>query len=73
MINAVGLLPKERADEPGVRAAYDLYDNFAELPTASSVDKAVRESKWLSLLAQFQDFKIEKKSQEVFVEFLGCW
>ena len=72
MINGVGLLPKQEADEDGVRAAYDLFENFAKLPP-SSADKALRDAKWLALLAQFQAFKGEKKSQEVFVEFLGCW
>ena len=72
MINAVGLLPKEGASEHEVREAYDVFDKFAELPRASA-EKALRDAKLLALLAQFQDFKTKKQSQEVFVEFLGCW
>jgi Uncharacterized alpha/beta hydrolase domain (DUF2235) len=69
MINGVGLLPKEGANEAEVRAAYDLFEKFAKLPSSS----ALRDTEWKALMAQFQAFKTEKKSQEVFVEFLGCW
>ncbi|KDR80887.1 hypothetical protein GALMADRAFT_277028 [Galerina marginata CBS 339.88] len=69
MINAIGLLPKEASSETEVKAAYDLYDNFADLPRA----KADREPKFVALMDEFQALKEKKKCREVFIEFLGCW
>ncbi|KAG6829628.1 hypothetical protein H0H87_010652 [Tephrocybe sp. NHM501043] len=73
MINAVGLLPRDRANRAGAQAAYDLYDDFADLPPPQQASKEERDSKWLDLRAKFKDFKAKEQCQEVLIEFLGCW
>ncbi|KDR80888.1 hypothetical protein GALMADRAFT_222486 [Galerina marginata CBS 339.88] len=73
MITAVGLLPKGRASPAEAQAAYNLYDNFADLPTASAASKEQRDAKWSALRSDFQEFKAKNKSREVPIEFLGVW
>ncbi|KAE9403560.1 hypothetical protein BT96DRAFT_854734 [Gymnopus androsaceus JB14] len=68
MINGMGLLPMEGINH--VEKAYDLYDDFADL---DDKDPAKRKHEWHDLEVRWQNFKAEKKCQEVFIEFLGCW
>ncbi|KAF8882160.1 hypothetical protein CPB84DRAFT_221766 [Gymnopilus junonius] len=72
MINGVGLLPSDKGKDAEVRKAFDLYDNFADLPHLDT-DEVKREKAWIELQEKFENFKLENKCREAFVEFLGCW
>ncbi|KAG6843641.1 hypothetical protein H0H87_002174, partial [Tephrocybe sp. NHM501043] len=61
LINALGLLPKDCANVVRTKkAAYALYDDFADLPLLHEASEKEREFQWCNLQVRFKDFNTKE-------------
>ncbi|KAJ7266052.1 hypothetical protein C8J57DRAFT_1329320 [Mycena rebaudengoi] len=71
MLKAMGLL--RVLGTASAKAAYDLYEEYNDLPGSSTQKEETRDKLWSDLLSKWKNFRTGHEVKKPFVEILGCW